>query len=187
MKFYIRNMVCNRCKMVVNNELQNLGLHPISVQLGEVVIKEKSIEFDQLQLFKKTLTDLGFELMGNGKSLLIEKIKNEIIKLIYEEENQSVVKLSNYLEVKIGKDYTYLSNLFSVNEGMTIEQYSILQKTERVKELLVYNELTISEIAFYMNYSSVSHLSKQFKKTTGLTPTHFKKSHENSRTPIDEL
>lgn len=173
--------------MVVENELVKIGLNPVSVELGEVVIKEKAIDIDQLELFKKTLVDLGFELLADSKSLLVEKIKNEIIKLIYEEENQSSIKLSNFLEAKIGKDYTYLSNLFSANEGLTIEQFSILQKTERVKELLIYDELTISEIAFFMKYSSASHLSKQFKNTTGLTPTQFKSSEENKRTSIDEL
>jgi len=159
MKLYIKNMVCSRCKMVVKNELIKFGLQPSSVELGEVIIS------DELDMLKKeqlnqVLLSLGFVLIDDKKSRIIEKIKTEIIELVHHSDLQLKSKFSNYISNQLHHDYNYLSNLFSEVEGTTIEQYLISQKIEKVKELLVYDEFSLSEIAIQMNYSSVSHLSK---------------------------
>ena len=186
MKLYIKNMVCSRCKMVVKDELIKFGLHPTSVELGEVEVTE---ELNQVQKSKlnEALLLFGFDLIDDKKSRLIEKIKNTIVKLIYDSGEQLKINFSQHISQLLHHDYNYLSNLFSEVEGITIEQYFIAQKIERAKELLMYDELSLSEIAFQLNYSSVSHLSKQFKKVTGLTPTHFKQIKEKKRHPIEEL
>ena len=182
---YVKNMVCNRCIIVVRQELEKLGISPIAVALGEVHLKEKQ-DSGQLEKIRASLSAVGFELIDNKKSKLIEEIKSVIIDVVHHQIKLKT-NLSDYLAREIGKDYSYLSNLFSDVEGTTIEQYFIHQKIERVKELLVYDELTLSEIANEMRYSSVAHLSNQFKKVTGLTPSHFKKIKDNKRTPIDQL
>lgn len=179
-------MVCSRCKMVVKSELMKFGLHPLTVELGEIEIEEDINALQKIQLNERLL-ELGFEIIDDKKSRIIEKIKNEIVNLVHYSENQLKTNFSEYISRLLNHDYSYLSNLFTTVEGTTIEQYFIAQKIERAKELLVYNELSISEIAFMLNYSSVAHLSRQFKKVTGLTPTHFKEVKKNKRIPIDNL
>lgn len=186
MKLYIKNMVCNRCIMVVNSELEKFGLHPVSVDLGEVEISD-DINEEEKEALNDVLNQVGFELINDKKSRWIEQIKKAVMELVYREDEQLKTNLSTHISEKLNHDYSYLSNLFSEVQGITIEQYYIAQKIERVKELLVYDELSLSEIADELNYSSVSHLSKQFKKVTGLTPTHFRQVKEKKRRPIDEL
>jgi len=167
-------MVSLRCKIIVKAVLENLRLHSIIVELGEVEIKEtlSPKKFTQLS---KDLTEFGFELMEDRKSILIEKIKNIVVEMIHYSEEPPLLNFSNYLSEKLGYEYHYLSNLFSEVKGTTIEHYIIANKIERAKELLIYNELTLTEIAYQLHYSSVAHLSNQFKKVTGLTPSFFKK------------
>lgn len=186
MKLHIKNMVCNRCIMVVNNELEKLGLHPASVELGEVVLSEELSDI-QKDRVKTVLEKVGFELIDNRKGQLIERAKTLLIELVHRQNNQLNTNLSDYLIQQLGHDYSSISTLFSEVEGTTIEKFYIAQKIERVKELLVYDELSLSEIAHLLNYSSVAHLSKQFKKTTGLTPSHFKQIGAVKRKPLDEL
>lgn len=187
MKIYIKNMVCNRCIMVVENELKNFGWHPTSVVLGEAILEEDLNETEKKQISNR-LQELGFELIDDKKSQLIEHTKTLIIQLIhYANDEPLKTNLSDYLRDRLHHDYNYLSNLFSEIEGTTIEKYFIAQKIERVKELLVYDELTLSEIAFQLNYSSVAHLSSQFKKVTGLTPSYFKNIKSNKRKPLDGI
>src|SRR5688500_10463982 len=179
-------MVCIRCKMVVKSELEKLGLHYTSVELGEVEVKE-NITPAQHDRFKEALWNTGLELMDDKKSVLIEKIKKVIVELVHYSEEPLTVKFSEYLGKMLGHDYTYLANLFSEVQGTTIEKFHIAHKIERVKELLVYNELTLTEIAYQMHYSSVSHLSNQFKKVTGLTPSHFKQLREKRRNMLEDM
>lgn len=186
MKLFIKNMVCMRCKMLVKSELEKFGLHTLSVQLGEVEIPETLNNTQKVEL-NKLLKSFGFELIDDKKSRIIERIKNLIIKLVQEQDNELDINLSAYLSNSIHQDYNQLSHLFTQVEGTTIEQYFILQKIEKVKELLVYDELTLSQIADKLHYSSVAYLSNQFKKITGLTPTHFRQLKVNKRTPIEEL
>lgn len=186
MKLYIRNMVCNRCKMVVKSELEKIGLHPLTVDLGEVYL-EGELTADEKQLVNRVLTEVGFSLIDDKRSRIIEKTKNLITELVYQKNNELNTNLSDYLADFLRLDYSYLSNLFAQIENITIEHYYISQKIERVKELLVYDELNLSEIADMLHYSSVSHVSKQFKKVTGLSPTHYKLLKENKRKPLDEL
>jgi AraC-like DNA-binding protein len=186
MHLYIRNMVCNRCIMVVKSELEKLGHDPLHVQLGEVELKE-DIAANELTIFKNRLDELGFELIDDNKSRLIEKIKLLVIQLIHHGDGPMHQNYSEYIASGLNKEYNYLSHLFSEVEGTTIEKYIINQKIERVKELLVYNELTLSEIADSLGYSSVAHLSGQFRKVTGLTPSYFRQLKENRRKPLDEV
>lgn len=186
MKLYIKNMVCGRCIMVVKSKLEKLGLNPLSMQLGEVEIKE-SITKNQKDTLAKHLYSLGFELIDDKKSKTIEKIKNLIVEVVHYKNNELNTNLSNYLSAHLLQDYNTLSNLFSEIEGTTIEQYFITQKIEKVKELLMYNELSLSEIAFQLNYSSVAYLSNQFKKVTGFTPTYFKQLKDKKRKQIEAL
>lgn len=179
-------MVCSRCKMVVKSEIIKLGLHPISVELGEVAIMEE-LDTKGKDQINQTLLSFGFMLIDDKKSRQIEKIKNIIVELVHNTEEQLKTNLSDLISQKLNQDYNYLSNLFSEVEGTTIEQYYIIQKIEKVKELIVYDELSLSEIAFQLNYSSASHLSKQFRKITGFTPTYFKQLKEKKRIPIEEL
>ena len=179
-------MVCIRCKMVVKKELENLGLHYTVVELGEAEILERMTE-DQHNQFKQGLLKSGLELMDDKKSVLIEKIKNIIIELVHYSEESLTVNFSEYLSQKLHHDYTYLANLFSEVQGTTIEKFLIAHKIERVKELLVYNELNLTEIAYQMHYSSVAHLSSQFKKVTGLTPSHFKLLREKRRSMLEDI
>lgn len=185
MKLYIKNMVCNRCKMVVKSELEKFGLHPTAVELGEVDISEE-LNKEQKKKANEMLQSFGFELMDDKKSRIIEKIKTTIVELIYSEQ-QLHVNFSDYISKLIAHDYSHISKLFTEVEGITIEKYFITQKIERVKELLVYDELSLSEIADNLYYTDVSHLSKQFKKITGLTPSHFKQLKDKKRKSIEEL
>jgi AraC-like DNA-binding protein len=186
MKLYIKNMVCIRCKMVVKEELGKLGLHHTVVELGEVEVIENisALQHDQI---KTALLRSGLELMDDKKSMLIEKIKNVIVELVHYSEEPLAVNFSEYLSRKMNHDYTYLANLFSEVQGITIEKFFIAHKIERVKELLVYNELNLTEIAYKMHYSSVAHLSTQFKKVTGLTPSHFKLLKDKRRSMLEDL
>lgn len=182
----IKNMVCNRCIMAVKGELEKLGLAPDHVQLGEVTF-EQELTSGQKEAIEQALVPLGFALIDDKKSRLIERIKNLIIELVHHRNNELQTNLSDYLSAQLHHDYPYLSALFSEVEGNTIEKYYIAQKIERVKELLVYDELSLSEIAFLLNYSSVAHLSSQFKKVTGLTPSFFKQIRLEKRKSLDQL
>lgn len=186
MKLYIKYMVSNRCKMAVKEELKKLGLHFIVVDLGEVDVME-NLTLDQRQKLKAGLLNSGFELMDDKKSMLIEKIKNVIIEMVHHSDEVIKVNFSIHLSEKLNHDYTYLSNLFSEVQGTTIERFIISHKTERVKELIIYGEHNITEIAWKMGYSSVAHLSSQFKKVTGLSPSHFKNMKDKRRCPIEEI
>lgn len=186
MKLHIKNMVCNRCKMVVKSELEKLGFAPTNVALGEVEI-DKELTVNEKKKIDETLRPLGFSIIDDKKSRLIAMVKSLIIELVHQKNNELRINLSDYLSHGLHHDYNYLSNLFSEVEGTTIEKYFIAQKIERVKELLVYDELTLSQIANQMNYSSVAHLSNQFKKVTGLTPSHFKNIRIEKRKPLDEV
>ena len=183
---FIKNMVCNRCIMVVQNELDKLGLDVKNIKLGEVTL-DKEPTTDEKNKLDKALILLGFELIDDKKSRVIEKIKNVIIDLVHHQDNNTKTNLSDVLSSQLHHDYNYLSNLFSEVEGTTIEKYFIAQKIEKVKELLVYDELSLSEIAFRLNYSSVAYLSNQFKKVTGLTPSHFKQIREDKRKSLDKV
>ena len=179
-------MVSSRCKMAVKEELKKLGLHFVFVDLGEVDIME-DLSAEQHQQLSIVLLSIGFELMDDKRSMLIEKIKNIAIEVVHYNEEPLKIKFSEYLSKKLNHDYTYLSNLFSDVQGTTIEHFLIAHKIEKVKELLVYNELNLTEIAFKMNYSSVAHLSNQFKKVTGLTPSHFKKLKDKIRNALENI
>ena len=179
-------MVCIRCKMVVKAELEKLGLHYIVVELGEAEIME-DISVEQHDQFKVALLKSGLELLDDKKSVLIQKIKNVIVELIHYSEEPLAINFSDHLSQKLNHNYTYLANLFSEVQGITIEKFIIAHKIERVKELLVYNELNLTEIAYLMHYSSVAHLSAQFKKVTGLTPSHFKQLRNKRLTMLENL
>ncbi len=179
-------MVCDRCILVVRQELEKLNLKPVSIKLGEAEITKEPTE-KQLAQLKENLATLGFELLDDSRKKLIEKIKNIVIEQIHYSDTDDKHNFSEILSRKLLKDYSYLSNLFSDVEGITIEKYIINQKIEKVKELLVYDELSLSEIAFKLGYSSVAHLSSQFKKVTGLTPSHFKNLGGIHRKPLDKI
>lgn len=179
-------MVSNRCKMVVRTALKDLGVHFVMLELGEVEIMER-LTGQQRDSLKDTLEDAGLELIDDKRSILIEKIKNAIIDMVHHSEEMVKVNISTYLGEKLNYDYTYLANIFSQVQGVSIEQFIILHKVEKIKELLMYGELNISEISYKMNYSSTAHLSTQFKKVTGLTPTHFKQLKEKRRNPIEQI
>jgi len=172
--------------MMVQNELDKLDLNVKNIRLGEVTF-DKELIVEEKRKLDEALTLLGFQVIDDKKSLIIEKIKNIIIDLVHHQNNDAKTNLSDVLSSQLHHDYNYLSNLFSDIEGTTIEKYFIAQKIEKVKELLVYDELSLSEIAFQLNYSSVSYLSNQFKKVTGLTPSHFKEVKEVKRKPLDEI
>jgi len=172
--------------MIVKSELQKLGLHFATVALGEAEILEQISPHQRDQL-KIALKKSGLELMDDKKSILIEKIKNIIVELIHYTEDQLKINFSEYLSQKLNYDYTYLSNLFTEVQGTTIEKFIIFHKIERVKELIVYDELNLSEIAFKLHYSSVAHLSNQFKKITGLTPSHFKQLKEKRLINLEDV
>lgn len=195
MILHIKNMVCNRCIKVVKEELSALGIEPEEVTLGQVRIPSAVPEEKMEQLLGR-LEANGFELVSDRKKQLVEQIKTLIIEMIHHDSASPPAgrqgrnpheNVSRYLADQLGHDYSYLSNLFSATENITIEKYMILQKIERVKELLVYDELSLSEIAWKMEYSSVAHLSAQFKKVTGLTPSHFKKIGRQRRKTLDDI
>jgi AraC-like DNA-binding protein len=172
--------------MVVKEALEGLGLHSMSVNLGEVEIQE-DITVEQRALVNTVLLRSGLELMDDKKAMLIEKIKNVIIEMVHYSDELPRIKFSTYLSEKLDYNYTYLANLFSETEGTTIEHYILLHKIERVKELILYDELNLTEIAWKMNYSSVAHLSRQFKQITGLTPTFFKTLKVKRRSMLEDL
>lgn len=179
-------MVSTRCKMVVKEELKKLGLHFIVVDLGEVEIMEE-ISPEQRHQLNTALISSGLELMEDKKAILIEKIKNVITEMIHHTDEAIKINYSDYISEKLNYDYTYLSNLFSEIKGITIQQFIIVNKIERAKELLLYDELNLTEISYKLHYSSVAHLSNQFKKITGLTPSHFKQLKDRRRNPIEEI
>lgn len=179
-------MVCIRCRMIVKDELLKLALNPVKVELGETEITGY-INIEQHNQLKIALQKWGLELMDDKKAILIEKIKNVIIESIHYADDELLVNFSVHLSEKLNYDYTYLSNLFSEVQGTTIEHFIILHKIERVKELLVYDELNLTEIAWKLHYSSVAHLSNQFKKITGLTPSYFKALKQKRRNSLENL
>ncbi|WP_298223821.1 AraC family transcriptional regulator [Flavobacterium sp.] len=186
MKLYIKYMVSLRCKMVVKEALNELGLHYVMVDLGTVEIMEDLTE-KQREALKRTLLLSGLELMDDKKAMLIEKIKNVIIEMVHYTDEVPKINFSDYISDKLRMDYTYMSKLFSEVKGITIEQFIIFHKIERVKELLLYDELSLTQISYMLNYSSVAHLSKQFKKVTGLTPSYFKQLKSRKRNTLDSI
>lgn len=188
MKLYIKNMVCDRCNMVIKSQLSDLGFKLCSVKLGEVELDQDALSDEELLLIKSNIEPLGFELLGDKKSQLIDRVKNSIIELVHRQESLEKIKISDHIRETANQDYSHVSHLFSNIEGMTIEQYYINHKIEKVKELLVYDELSTTEIAYRLGYSSLAHLSGQFKKVTGMTPSQFKKLKDlDSRLPIDKV
>jgi AraC-like DNA-binding protein len=183
---YVKNMISNRCQIVVKSELKRLGINYSKVELGEVDIIGR-VSKDQLYSLGAALKLAGLELMDDKKLILVEKIKTTIIKLVHYRDEQIKINLSDFLSEKLNHNYTYLSNLFSEVKGITIEQFYLSNKIEKVKELLVYDELSLTEIARKLNYSSISHLSNQFKKMTGLTASHFKNLKHKKRISLENL
>jgi AraC-like DNA-binding protein len=175
-----------RCKMVVKDELKKLGLHFILVDMGTAELME-DITSEQREQLRISLLKSGLEMMDDKKAVLIEKIKNVIIEMVHYSDELPKINFSDYLSEKLKYDYTYLANLFSEVQGTTIEKYIISHKIERVKELIIYDEMNLTEIAWIMHYSSVAHLSNQFKKITGLTPSHFKKLKDKRRQAIEDI
>ena len=180
-------MVCHRCKMVVRTELEKLNLHPVHMGLGEVAIEEKELPKAQQLKLSEALKEVGFEWMDDRRSKLIEQIKTFVIDTIHYKDEQPKKNFSELISKHLHHDYSYLSNLFSEVEGITIEQFTINQRIEKVKELLVYDELSLSQIAFQLGYSSTAYLSTQFKKLTGFTPSQFKQTGRKSRMSLDEV
>lgn len=172
--------------MAVKEELRKLGLHFILVELGEIEIMEDMSD-DLRSIFKAALHESGLELIDDKRAVLIERVNSIIIEMIHHSDELPKANMSDILSTKLNYNYTYLANLFSEVQGTTIEQFVILHKVERIKELIIYDELNITEIAWKMNYSSVAHLSNQFKKITGLSPTHFKQLKDKRRSPIEDL
>jgi len=172
--------------MVVKTELEKLGIRYVNVKIGEADITE-NITPEQVKQLDVALRKSGLLLMDDKRSVLVEKIKNAIIELVHYTEEQIKVNLSDYLSEKLNYDYTYLANLFSEVKGITVEKFYLTHKIEKVKELLVYDELNLTEIAFKLHYSSVAHLSNQFKKFTGLTPSHFKKLKHKRRSTLENV
>ena len=186
MKLFLKNMVCNRCIKVVREELESLGYNIVDISLGEVEIKENPV-LEELTIIKQNLEEYGFELIENKTAKIIENIKTAIVEYVHYSEKDMNLNLSELIEKKILKDYSYLSALFSSTENITIEHFFILQKIEKAKELLKYNDSTLSEISYKLGYNSVNHLSAQFKKITGMTASDFKKNTSLKRKPIDKV
>lgn len=183
---FVKNMVCNRCILVVKDTLDTLGMPSKEIKLGEITFDIFPTE-PQYKALNTALTQLGFEILDTKKSQLIERIKNTIIAIVHHQDTRLKTNLSDILSVTLNMDYSYLSNLFSDMEGLTIEKYFIAQKIEKVKELLAYDEYSLTEIADKLNYSSVAYLSNQFKKVTGYSPTDFKNKHTVKRKSLDEV
>jgi AraC-like DNA-binding protein len=186
MKLYIKYMVSLRCKMFVKSELEKLGINCTSVELGIVEIQD-DVTTEQIEAFREALMKAGLELLDNKKHILVERIKSVIVEMVHYSDELPTVNDSDYISEKLGYEYTYLSNTFSEVRGITIQQYIIHHKIEKVKELLLYDELTLTEIAYKLHYSSVAHLSNQFKKITGLTPTFFKSLKEKRLKNLEDL
>jgi len=186
MKLYIKYMVSLRCKMLVKSELEKLGINCVSVELGVAEVQGDVTE-EQRKIFGENLNKAGLELLSDKKNILVEKIKAVVVEMVHYADEIPKVNDSDYISEKLNYSYTYLSNTFSEVKGMTIQQYIILHKIEKVKELLIYDELTLTEIAYKLHYSSVAHLSHQFKKITGLTPTYFKELKEVRVSNLEDL
>jgi AraC-like DNA-binding protein len=186
MNLHIKNMVCNRCKMVVKAELEKLGFKPLLVELGKVTLAENLTADNKIKIAEQ-LTHFGFELLEDKKTQIAEQIKTAIINLVHYTREPLKVNLSAYLSEQLKLEYTSLSSIFSEVENQTIEKYFIAQKIEKAKEMLTYGELTLSEIAYQLNYSSVAHLSAQFKKVTGITPSVYKLTSTDSRKTLNEV
>ncbi len=185
-KLYIKYMVSLRCKLLVEEELRRSGIRNSLIDLGVVTLQEE-ITPEQHEQLKTNLLKSGLELLDDKKSILIERIKNVVIEMIHYSEELPKVNYSDYISEKLGYDYTYLSNIFSEEKGITIQQYIINNKIERVKELLLYDELNLTEISYRLHYSSVAHLSNQFKKITGISPSYFKKLKLKRRGNLENL
>ncbi len=186
MIIFIRHMVSQRCKMVVKQELKKMGLWYVFVDLGTIEVRGEVTD-EQREQLKANLLKSGLELLDDKRSILIEKIKNAVIEMIHLNEELPKTNFSDFISEKIGYDYTYLSNLFSEDKGVTLQQYIIMHRIEKVKELLLYDELTLTEISYRLQYSSVAHLSNQFKKVTGLTPSSYKQLKHKSRGNLENL
>lgn len=186
MELYIKHMVCDRCIFVVRQELQKLGFTATAVSLGKATF-DRELTSDEVAKIKESLESFGFELINDKKVRFSEEVKHAIIELVASEGSDRKLNLSDYLSAKLHHDYSYISNIFSDLENVTIEQYYIAQRVEKVKEMLVYDEYTLTEIAYKMNYSSVAYLSAQFKRITGFTPSQFKNIKGNKRTPLDKV
>ncbi|HEY9550958.1 MAG TPA: helix-turn-helix domain-containing protein [Prevotella sp.] len=183
---YIKNMVCDRCKMAVDKTLRDVGLHPVMVELGVAKIEEV-LSAEKREHLRDELEKIGFELMDDKRHRAVEQIKNAIVTLVHYRHDAPAVKLSDYLSAELHSDYSALSKLFSESVGMTIERYYILQRIERVKELLWYDELSLTRIARQMHYSSTAYLSNQFKNVTGMTPSQFKSLGKNTLKELDKI
>ncbi|MCR2029864.1 helix-turn-helix domain-containing protein [Alistipes timonensis] len=183
---YIRNMVCDRCRMVVRELFAELGIEPLSVELG-VVRTAVAVEDEQRKRLDARLRELGFELIDEPRQQIVERVKAEIIRLVHRDNGALRVNLSDRLTEATHHEYSQISKLFSETTGTTVEKYFIAQKIERVKELLTYGELSLGEIADLMNYSSAAHLSAQFKSLTGMTPTRFREQAAGHRKPLDKV
>lgn len=179
-------MVSARCKLAVKEELKKLGLHFIVVELGEIEIME-DISAETREKLRAALLSTGLELMDDKKAMLIEKIKTVITDMIHNSSDIPKLNYSDFISQKLDYDYTYLSNIFSEVKGITIQQFIIINKIERAKELLMYNEFNLTEISYQLHYSSVAHLSNQFKKITGLSPSQFKQLKNRNRIPLEEI
>lgn len=186
MDIYIKHMVCDRCIFVVKQELEKLGFTPVAISLGKVQF-DKDLTAEDIGRIRTDLESFGFELINDKKVRFTEEVKHAIIELVSQEGNGRKINLSDYLSRKLHFEYSHISNIFSDIENVTIEQYYIAQKVEKVKEMLVYDEYTLTEIADKMNYSSVAYLSSQFKRITGFTPTQFKDIKGNKRKSIDKI
>lgn len=187
-KIYVKNMVCDRCILVLSNLLNELQLRPEQVVLGQIDFGEQELDASQIRMIARKIAPLGFELIDNKKSRVIESIKNIIIEMVHHRDEFTTIKVSDFLRDRLYYDYGYLSKLFSSVEAVTIEQFVINQKIEKAKELLLYDELTLTEISYRLGYSSVAHLSRQFKKVTGLTPSYFKQLRDvKQRVPLDKV
>ncbi len=186
MKLYIKHMVSIRCTMFVRSELQKMGFFNCNVKLGEVFCTD-SLSSIQLEHLKGVLHEAGLEVLDDKKSILIERIKNVVVEMVHYLDELPKTKFSSYLSEKLNYDYTYLSNLFSETEGRTLEHFVLHHKIEKIKELIMYDEMNLTEIAFKMHYSSVAHLSNQFKKITGQTPSSFKSMHERFRKNLEDV
>ena len=186
MKIYIKYMVSQRCKMAVKEELHKFGICYANIELGEVEVFD-NITQEQREALKISLYNCGLELMDDKRTILIEKVKNLITEMIHHHDELPKINYSDFISERIHHNYAYLSNIFLQVKGVTIQQFIITHKVERIKELISYGELNMTEIAWKMNYSSVAHLSNQFKKITGFSPSHFKQSQDTQRSPIEEI
>lgn len=186
MKLYIKYMVSLRCKLIVKDAMAKLGLHYVLLDLGMVETME-DITPEQHDLLKQDLKRSGLELLDDKKSILIEKIKNVIVEMIHYSDELPKMSYSDYISEKLGYDYTYLANTFSEVKGITIQQFIIIHKIEKVKELLLYDELSLTEISYKLHYSSVAHLSNQFKKVTGLSPSFYKRLKQKRNSNLENM